>query len=260
MASEPKEWNTPEGAVRVFLIYYREMCRRDFNLSDKTILNIGPGNLIGLDLIFLLLGAKRVLSLDLEPGNYQYPEISDQLPFYHALWTCLQDEGLTDKHVAWPEAILRQDPQGAVLNQKRLLRLAPADLCALPVRNESVDFSFSNAVLEHIADPARAIAEIARTLAPGGHTMHRVDLRDHADFTQPLRFLQPGAPTHGCNLWRAHQFEAAFDGKPLRTDTFEVFDTCTVNDAQKSAFKSEFAQLPNVELGKLRFMVYALKI
>ena len=43
-----------------------------------------------------------------------------------------------------------------------------ADLDGLPLRDQSVDLVFSNAALQWSADPARAMADIARVLRPGG--------------------------------------------------------------------------------------------
>lgn len=43
-----------------------------------------------------------------------------------------------------------------------------ADLADLPVKDASVDLALSIAVLEHVPDPGRLVAEMIRTLRPGG--------------------------------------------------------------------------------------------
>ena len=48
---------------------------------------------------------------------------------------------------------------------------AIADLTALPFRNGSFDASINIVTLEHVREPACALAEIARTLAPGGRLL-----------------------------------------------------------------------------------------
>jgi ubiquinone/menaquinone biosynthesis C-methylase UbiE len=59
------------------------------------------------------------------------------------------------------------------LREQRALHMrrvaAPAD--ALPFANGSFDLVTCSWVMEHLADPRRAFAEIARVLAPGGHWM-----------------------------------------------------------------------------------------
>ncbi len=62
--------------------------------------------------------------------------------------------GLVKAHTALPEALLLQ-----------------ADVCALPLIDESVDVVVSANVLEHVADDERALAEIARILKPGGRAV-----------------------------------------------------------------------------------------
>ena len=44
----------------------------------------------------------------------------------------------------------------------------PADLTALPFRGGAFDAAIHIVTIEHLREPGRALAEIARTLAPGG--------------------------------------------------------------------------------------------
>ena len=250
--------NTPKGAYTVFSIYYDAMKRFGFDLRGKTILNIGAGDLVGLDALFLLFGAKRIISLDLRSGNYRYPELSHQVSHYAALWNLLIEKGGTDNPKPW-DGIIHKTEKGIFYNTHRLIRITPADASRLPIKDGCIDFTFSNAVLEHVADPEKTIHEIARTLSPGGHTMHRVDLRDHADFSKPYEFLKPGRPSGGCNLWRAYQFETAFQSVLPKMMEFNVFDRGTLSSEEQRSLQPQFAGLSRSELEKLRFMIYAQK-
>jgi SAM-dependent methyltransferase len=255
MSHPAQPLNTPEGALKVFTIYHQEMEKKGFDLSGKAVLNIGAGDLIGLDVLFLLFGAARVISLDLNPGNYRYPDLDGQTSFFDSLALLVRSEcGLGPDR--W-EGILERKDGRTFYNRRRLHRITPCDAASIPLRDASIDFAFSNAVFEHIQDPGRAVREIARVLKPGGHTMHRVDLRDHKDFSKSLEFLKPGAPAGGCNLWRASRFEQAFSSPPLRLREFLVFDSCLVSEAEKASFAHPFLKMSCAELGKLRFMVYA---
>jgi SAM-dependent methyltransferase len=53
------------------------------------------------------------------------------------------------------------------------------------------DAILSRAVMEHLYDPLAALDDMARSLAPGGVMIHRVDLRDHGMFAghHPLTLL-----------------------------------------------------------------------
>ena len=48
---------------------------------------------------------------------------------------------------------------------------AVADLAALPFRDHAFDAALHIVTIEHLREPARALAEIARTLAPGGRLL-----------------------------------------------------------------------------------------
>jgi len=48
------------------------------------------------------------------------------------------------------------------------VHLAKNDLCALALRDASVDVVVARSVLEHLDDPGRAWAEVSRVLKPGG--------------------------------------------------------------------------------------------
>ena len=52
------------------------------------------------------------------------------------------------------------------------------DLDKLPMRDGSVDVALLSQALHHAADPARALAEAARIVVPGGRVLV-LDLREH---------------------------------------------------------------------------------
>jgi SAM-dependent methyltransferase len=65
--------------------------------------------------------------------------------------------------------------------------LQRVDVCAIPYRDGSFDRVLANHMLYHVADRARAIAELARVLAPGGRCYaatndwtHQIEIRELA--------------------------------------------------------------------------------
>ena len=49
------------------------------------------------------------------------------------------------------------------------VHVSKSDLCALALRDASVDLVMSRSVMEHLEDPHKAYAEVSRVLRPGGH-------------------------------------------------------------------------------------------
>eukprot|EP00933_Yihiella_yeosuensis_P047615 TRINITY_DN4348_c2_g1_i2.p1 TRINITY_DN4348_c2_g1~~TRINITY_DN4348_c2_g1_i2.p1 ORF type:complete len:487 (+),score=77.86 TRINITY_DN4348_c2_g1_i2:80-1540(+) len=57
------------------------------------------------------------------------------------------------------------------------------------VPDNSIDISYSLAVLEHISDAKASFKALARVHRHGSLTCHQVDNRDHSDFTRPWEFF-----------------------------------------------------------------------
>jgi SAM-dependent methyltransferase len=67
------------------------------------------------------------------------------------------------------------------------VRVATADAHALPFEAESFDEALCFHVLTHLAQPATALAEVARVLRPGGSlVVVTLDAHEHADATTPF--------------------------------------------------------------------------
>ena len=75
------------------------------------------------------------------------------------------------------------------------LTCVAGDSDALPLDEQSVDYSFANMFLHHVVDPAKAISELYRILKPGGKLVI-TDLDSH-DFS----FLQ----TEQHDIWMGFQ-------------------------------------------------------
>jgi SAM-dependent methyltransferase len=82
-------------------------------------------------------------------------------------------KALTDAHVALDFGAGRQAFDDRCIIKLDIVHDAmldvAGDLCELPFPSESLDFVFGGAVMEHVREPGRAIAEIYRVLRPGGY-------------------------------------------------------------------------------------------
>jgi ArsR family transcriptional regulator len=82
------------------------------------------------------------------------------------------------------------------------LELRSGDAHALPLEDASVDAAFAHMVLHSLADPARAIDEMARIVRPGGQVV-LVDflLHDHVWMQQELGLLWLGFEPEALREW-----------------------------------------------------------
>lgn len=138
------------------------------NLLGKTILEIGPGDSIASAIIAYSLGARAIL---VDSGSYAR---EDMRP-YLALCELLQARGLNPPNLSSVHSI--KD----VLEMCNSQYLMAGFESWQSIPSDSVDFVFSQAVLEHVrlSEFLDTQKECFRVMKVGGVASHRVDLRDH---------------------------------------------------------------------------------
>ena len=136
---------------------------KNYSFKDKKILEIGPGKSLLLAIIFILKGAKKVYLVD------KYKKIFDNsinLMLYNLYIkyyiTHHNSHNFTDFDSIKKKIIYFS--KNAIENFNIL-------------RKETIDFIFSNAVLEHVYNLKLTIEKINLLLKKGGITYHQVDLR-----------------------------------------------------------------------------------
>jgi SAM-dependent methyltransferase len=144
-------------------------------LANKTVLEIGPGDNVGVALRFLAAGAKRVVCID-KFVHYQ------ESPVHQRLYRALR-EGLPPEDRARFDQVISLD-NGVKLDTKRLewvygKGIEDTDSLFKP---GSFDVIVSAAVLEELYDIDLAFSKMDRLLAPGGYTIHKIDMRDYEMF------------------------------------------------------------------------------
>jgi ArsR family transcriptional regulator len=96
---------------------------------------------------------------------------------------------LTIEASRWADRVIAVDRSDAVLKRARALGgrrrvrnviWKRGELERLPIRDNSVDVALLSQALHHAHDPARALAEAARILVPGGRILV-LDLREHGE-------------------------------------------------------------------------------
>lgn len=155
-------------------------------LRGKRILEIGPGDNVGVALKFLLAGAKRVVCLDKFFSKYNWEQ---QRKIYQAMIEQLPDRGrqIFDEVIDLETGIM-SNPQKLVCSYG--MGIERAEEVFEP---ESFDLIVSRAVFEHLYNPDAAFSTMDKLLSPGGYMVHKIDFRDHGIFSKhhhhPLTFL-----------------------------------------------------------------------
>lgn len=155
-------------------------------LRGKKILEIGPGNNLGLGLMMLSLGAAQVVSID---KFYALLNMEEQHKIYQLLRMDLTDQ----EKKLFDQAITLQEPYR--INPDRLKYLHGHGIDEVPpfLDPRSFDLIISRAVLEEIYDLEAAFSTMDHLLVSGGMMIHKIDLRDYNMFSHygmhPLTFL-----------------------------------------------------------------------
>jgi len=157
-------------------------------LQGKKILELGFGDNVGVALKFLAAGADRVVGVD---KFYSSRNPEHEREIYLALRERINER----ERERFDEAIdLRE---GVKFNETRLRVINGLDLeqAATMLTDEGIlfDIIVSRAVIEEIFEPGQVFNAADRVLAPGGLSIHKIDLSDYGIFADggmhPLTFL-----------------------------------------------------------------------
>lgn len=153
------------------------------------ILEIGPGESLGVALRLLSLGAASVTCVD------RFDSLVDprhQWMIYEGLIQAMdpQRRRLVEGVVRWADGVLEFDR-----SRLEYVSLSVEDLDSRFAPG-SFDIVLSRAVLEHVFAIEKAMEVLDRQLRPGGLSIHEVDYRDHGIFTEyglhPLTMFRIG--------------------------------------------------------------------
>lgn len=160
---------------------------------DFAVLELGPGDSVFTALIARALGASRSWLVD--AGHFA----TQDSQAYAAMASYLQAKGFV-----LPK--LDVGNFNALLSACRAIYLTNGIDSLARIPDHSIDYCFSNAVLEHIphADFPRLAAELCRVMKSDSVCVHRVDLKDHLG--GGLNNLRISADTWESALFRSSGF------------------------------------------------------
>lgn len=154
---------SPEEMARYCKNVYQLYLNHGLEIKGKRVLEIGPGRSLGISLLFVLGGAKKVYAVD----RFNCLSSRDDLVLKH----------LNPKYRHYMKKIEYITLPIEYLNDKKI---------------DKVDLIVSNAVLEHVNNLEQTLKNLHSLLLPSGIMIHKVDLRAHNRFLKggPLYFLK----------------------------------------------------------------------
>lgn len=186
----------------VFLRHRTLAARHGLTSTPRCVVEFGPGDSLGIGLMALLTGSEELIAVD----AVRHASVGNNLTVFDGLVALLHARadipvdgdcaGILPRvdERAFPAALFDPVALEAALAPPRLARLR-ATLVAgadhTPVRylapwgaldgiaDGSVDWVLSQAVMEHVDDPATSYRAAWRCLRPGGVMSHQIDLRSH---------------------------------------------------------------------------------
>lgn len=180
-----------------------------FLRAEINVLELGPGDSAFTAVIAKSMGANRVWLVD--AGDFAVTDMNE----YRALFALLRKHGFALKNIQNPQSF------SEVLAQCNAAYLTGGVSSLAHIENQSVDFCFSNAVLEHIPkkDMKLLARELKRVLRAGGICVHRVDLQDHlCGELNNLRFSE--------KMWESRLFRSAgfYTNRIRYAEMIELFE------------------------------------
>lgn len=192
--SQPDFSSLPDSALPEYLSrinntfsdYERYGGLDERRLRGAHVLEIGPGETMGVALRFSALGAERVTAVD------KFVPLQTS-PFHQRLYKRLIDDLSAPEQQRVAAAVSLAD--GVRFNPDRIQYIYGEGIedAGPQLPQQSYDAIVSNAVLEEVYDLDRMFGVLDGLLKPGGRQVHVIDLRDYGMFTKhgfhPLEFL-----------------------------------------------------------------------
>jgi SAM-dependent methyltransferase len=161
------QMDSSDYALNVFSSHLKRV-ELDGRLEGKVVLELGPGDSISTSLMAHAYGARSIL---VDAGNFMKKDVKT----YNDL-----AKNLVTLGYKMPE-ITSEMTFNDVLQVAKSEYLTEGLISLRSIPTHSVDFIFSQAVLEHLRkfEFQEIMIELRRILKPGGISSHQVDLRDH---------------------------------------------------------------------------------
>lgn len=231
-------------------------------VDDKVVLEYGPGDLPGVALLLLAIGARKVYCID----RFPMVVLSDKnVAVIDALAASLPPAQRRRFGESFNEA---GAPRSGFREDRLQYLVQPTGRSEL---RDAVDVVISRAVLEHVDDLEAIFEDMVRAMRTGALAVHQVDLRSHGlhesnplDFLEPsealwsLMFSHKGVP----NRWRVDRYREIVARLPLVLLRLEPTARAEAQDVQsvRGRLAVPFRETSDEDLAWLGFWLVARKI
>ena len=181
----------PSSRLRAGVDTWRQLQRQGAEPVDKVFLEVGTGRMLNVPTAFWLMGARRTVTVDLNPYLKQelvldaLRHIAENQESTRELFGELLDEQRFESLIAYAS-----DSRASLAGYLDLIQAdyrAPGDAADTGLPDSSIDFHTSFTVLEHIPPDVLTgiLSEARRLLRPDGLAVHCVDYSDHFCHSDP---------------------------------------------------------------------------
>ncbi|MDH5561840.1 MAG: class I SAM-dependent methyltransferase [Deltaproteobacteria bacterium] len=227
-------------------------------LKNKLILEYGPGDILGVALLFYAYGAETVHCVD----RFPLSKMSEKnIDIYVQLLN-----SLGGKERKRAEAVFKEKGNPASGFNEHCIRYKVTKN-GLSGANNAYDLIISRAVLEHVNDLKETMFDVKRCLKKDGLSLHEVDLRSHGldrytdfdfltwpTFLYALMYSHKGFP----NRWRVSTYKELANSSRLHVK--ELKPTGRLDQSKLSFIRpkiaKEFRLISPDELSWLGFWVH----
>lgn len=182
-------------------------------LKGKSVLEYGPGDILGIALLLYAHGAERVNCVD----RFPLSRLSEKnISIYQHLLDSLD----SDKRARADNAFnIKGDPASGFKAEAVNYKITENGLSNA---NRQYDLVISRAVLEHVNDLEKTMQDIKQSMKAGGISIHQVDLKSHGlDRYAELDFL-----TWPTLLYKAMYSHKGFPNR-WRIDKYKQLAECS---------------------------------
>ena len=203
-----------ESVVKGWLEQLHTYAQNDFSIQNHTILELGPGEDLGIGLTLLAEGVQKYYAVD---KNNLIQKNQHRDIFYEKLFEKLATRIPSDKIQQ-----LKKELQRTFQNSPSTLNyLYEKSFTFEKIPKHSIDIIFSQAALEHFDDIKKTIRDLDGIVKSGTVFIAEVDLQTHT------RWLRPNDPL---NIYRFSNWFyrlCKFSGSPNRVRPFEYVEAFT---------------------------------